>query len=270
MSQAVDQDSRFLFRANAYLVGGYMARPYLETLETQGACVLPMVGGGGGAKVDEYAYRDLISFRRGESKVLGNVDHAYGKRVFNTLATASIEDLNIAGLITADRVVARLVSERSEAEDELPMLPVGSYIENLRIAGRPVELPPHDLLFNTRFMKDLDVPRGSDLVDSTGDRLTVPRLDSKPLGNDRLLFQDTRVLTSLFSPPGDLPPGSRVGGSGVYPWGIKIPGFGTVYFGEYLVSRFARRLTMVRVKMGSPEEGEVQLVSTEGNGCTYP
>jgi hypothetical protein len=74
------------------------------------------------------------------------------------------------------------------------------------------------------------------------------------------------VLTSLYDRPADLPAGCSADGA----WGIAVPGFGIVYLGELLITQGSRRLTMIRVKMGSPEEGEVVAADVGGNGADYP
>jgi hypothetical protein len=47
---------------------------------------------------------------------------------------------------------------------------------------------------------------------------------------------------------------------------VKIPKFGRIYFGEILVADRSRRLTMMRVKLGSPIGGDVAFASSEPNG----
>src|SRR5207247_4734841 len=72
-----------------------------------------------------------------------------GKEVQGTLVSAVVEGLNIQNIVTADWAVARLTSEHPRKDsppDELSMLPIGSYFVNLRIAGTPVTLTPHDEL----------------------------------------------------------------------------------------------------------------------------
>ena len=274
MSLQSDLEERFLYRGNAFAIGGYMTRPYAETIETEASSILSMVGGSAQASVEDYRYRDLISFRSAHSKVVGNVDIVDGRRVYNTLATVSLEDLNIADLITADRVVARLVSEKPEGEPELPMLPVGSYITNLRIAGQPIRLREQEPIFDAPTLHHLAERGETGLQGITGETLKVPHLPPSHVEGEGRHYEDHRVLTSLYRLPTDLPSGCSTGktpdGAAIYPWGIHIQGFGTVYFGEMLITRFSRRLNMIRLKMGSPEEGEVILIGTEGNGTTYP
>ncbi len=275
-----DFRERFFYRGNAFAIGGYMNRPYKEIIETQASSVLPNIGGGAQAEVSDYRYRDLISFSSARSKVLGNVDERDGERIYNTLSTVTVENLNVADVVTADRVVARMVSERHEGQAELPMLPIGSYFSNLKIAGVPVELPTHDWLFKAATLQDISkhqetlANRDHQSLDGMGGPLKVPHLEGFDADGGNRSFEDHQVLTSLYSLPRRLPAGTQSGkthrGEPLYPWGIHIEGFGTVYLGELMITRYSRRLTMIRLDMGSPEEGEASIVSTDGNGCTYP
>jgi len=47
---------------------------------------------------------------------------------------------------------------------------------------------------------------------------------------------------------------------------VKVPNFGTIFFGELMIGDRSRRLTMARVRLGSPTGGEVALSNTEPNG----
>jgi hypothetical protein len=51
---------------------------------------------------------------------------------------------------------------------------------------------------------------------------------------------------------------------------LKRPGFGTIYFGETLINDFNRRVTLVRVKMGSLTDAELSLGEGDPNGTWVP
>jgi hypothetical protein len=57
-------------------------------------------------------------------------------------------------------------------------------------------------------------------------------------------------------------PGSAIEAGG----GVSIPGFGRVFFGEIAMSPTSRRLTMVRVSLGSPVGGDVAAADVMDNG----
>jgi hypothetical protein len=55
-------------------------------------------------------------------------------------------------------------------------------------------------------------------------------------------------------------------------WGnvIIVPNFGVIYIGELLMESGCRRLSMMRLMLGSPMEGDVTVAGVEGNGTKYP
>lgn len=262
--------SRFLYRGGALALGGTITRPYAEALEAQAASILSMVGGVGSAHVKKFNYRDIISFGAAHSYVTGNESCRGENPTYNTLATVTIEDLNVSGLLTADRVVARLVSEKTPGEEsELPMQPLGSSFTNLQVGGVPLDLRRQEILFRCRTLAELQREGGNELPSGAGGSLQLPAGWDEPSrakdGAER--FSDHHSMTSLFRLPRELPPGCSQGDT---PWSLVIPGFGTVYFGEIHLSRHARRLSMLRLEMGSPVAGSVSLGYSEGNGSLYP
>src|SRR5262249_39592274 len=145
--------SNFAFRASAAALGGFFTRPFCEPLPVQAASLLPSVGGYGSARVEHFRFHELISFRAAYTQVIGVEDkNEDGASARSTLALAVVEGLNVLDMVTADRVVGRLVSETpvpakepAETED-LPWLPEGSYFINLRIRGERIDVKPHQAL----------------------------------------------------------------------------------------------------------------------------
>src|SRR5687767_10753327 len=129
---------RFLYDAHGLAVGGRIIRPFNEVVEATNSISLPISGGHGSARCGQFAFRNLLSFKSAVTTVAGSEspDH------WNTSVTVEIEGLNVMGMVTADRIVARLSSERSKAADtgaDAPILPVGSYFEDLRIGGAKIQ-----------------------------------------------------------------------------------------------------------------------------------
>jgi hypothetical protein len=52
--------------------------------------------------------------------------------------------------------------------------------------------------------------------------------------------------------------------------GLRIKDFGTLYLGEFRISKYARRLTMLRVELGCDREGSVSFADGAGNGHWEP
>ena len=255
-STAKPQQRWFFYHGSALALGGHVSRPYCEVIEPQAAAVLPIVGGHGHARVEDFRYRDLVSFRSATASVSGSPSGPEGRQVFNTLASVTIEGLDVAGVVTADRIVARLVSEHPGDDRDLPILPVGTFFENLRIAGVEVVPRPHDVLFGSATLRELGAAceqGSSGILDLSGKPFRVPS-------------EGVHALTSLYASPSSLAAGCGEAGA----WGIQVKGFGTVYLGELVLARGERRLTMIRIEMGSPVRASMALGYVGGNGTTHP
>ena len=83
-----------------------------------------------------------------------------------------------------------------------------------------------------------------------------------PIG--RLLrAQDTVYATVVESIEWDGPP---FPGSKITDHTVRVPGFGKIVFGELLLTALSRRLTLLRLELGSPEGGDVAAAEVESNG----
>jgi hypothetical protein len=222
----------FAFRASAAALGGFFTRPIHEPLPVQAASVLPSVGGYGSARAENFRFHELISFKAAYTQVIGVEYNEDGRRERSTLALAVVENLNVLDMVTADRVVGRLVSETdlevAKTDTELTWLPQGSYFVNLRIGGRRVEPAPQEALM-------------------------YRALTHEGIQATRLARKDNPLRCPLFE--------------GEHP--ISIPGFGDIFLGEYVAGRDYRRLTMIRIALHSPAGGDVAVASLEGNGSPY-
>jgi hypothetical protein len=51
---------------------------------------------------------------------------------------------------------------------------------------------------------------------------------------------------------------------------VTVPDFGRIFFGEILITAAARRLTMLRLELGSPHGGDVAFAEVDTNGTWSP
>ena len=249
--------NRFAFRAGAAAAGGVFTRPFTEPLPVQAASFLMPVGGYGSARVAHFRYHEIISFKAGYTQVMGTTHVlANGTIVRETLASAVVEGLNILDVITADRVVARLTSTHPppDSKNEMSASIVGSYFENLRIAGQAVGPTCHPHLFDATMKSDIA-------------RAKVPVFDpDTPKDGDPIpLSRDGTLRFSIFQPL----QGAIAGAEPLPGCRVTIPSVGDIYLGEFVVSADHRQLTMIRVDLHSPEAGCVAFGSVEGNGSGY-
>lgn len=236
---------RFFYHAFGVGLGGRITRPCCEVIDGGAMAALPTVGGYASSRVDGYRFRDILSVRSAAAYAVGSED---GDKAYNTSVTVTVEGLNILDVITADSITARLTSRHASDGDEPVISTVGTEFRNLRIDGAPVdvEIQNRDLFFTERTASDFNERA----------RAIEQAEASAKTGTPRFLFGTKGVtMCSLVKSES---------------YAIRVPTVGTVYLGEILVSGYARRLTMVRVEMGSPVGGRAEFASGEVNGSTYP
>jgi hypothetical protein len=217
----------FLYHGLAIGVSGHIAPPKEHIIEVQAPSALPFTGGHSSSRVENYRYDHILSFSSAHTTSTGNES----ENSFHTLATATIEKLNILNVVTADRVVARLASKYSPATGQHFATIVGSHFENLRIAGSTVkvDIDPDELKFTQK---------------------------------------TERVRYGTFAVPVDLE-GCR-GVKLLKDGGIHIPEFGRIYLAESILTANYQSLTMCRVVLGCAVRGKVAVAHAATNGEPMP
>jgi hypothetical protein len=240
-----EQTTRFLFKAHAVGASGTFTKPHAEFLEAQASCSLSIDGGKASARVENFNYRDIVSFRAAFTQAIGTFDPVAGS--WNTFVTATVEGLNIQHVVTADRIVARLASHHFvDPQREASILTLGSHFENLKVAGQLVSFEP-----DSKIMKDWSTMS-----------------DARKEAKDRQPFSTSKdgslILTSIGRVV-DCAPGLVVKDNA-----IQFSEFGTIHLGEIIISEGERRLTMMRVEFGCTTDGSGNFGEAGGNGHTYP
>jgi hypothetical protein len=266
----------FLYNARGDGFSAQVTRPVQQTIEVQAGLSLPTAGGHGCSRVENYKYSEIFSFDAAYSQVAGSQNLANGN--YTTLVAATVEGLNILDMVTADKIVARLSSEHPADGSQPSIIPLGSTFENLRIAGCPVQV-------------NLDI----DLFTRLG---TFDSFKNEYQTNKQ--FRETMQQRYFWGPPkSDIPeflrarynwfPGDAFPESKgivlcslvkgiqttcpeIKSYGniIVLPQFGTIYLSDFYLENSSRRLTMLRVEMGSPVCGTASAADVEGNGVLFP
>src|SRR5260370_20656597 len=90
------------FHAQAIGAGGRITRPFDELLEVQAATALPIGGGQGSSRVENFRFKNILSFRSADAHVTGSLSK--GTNNCAALATIAIERLDIIDVIAANRI----------------------------------------------------------------------------------------------------------------------------------------------------------------------
>jgi len=273
--------TRFRHKGSAYAAAGSLTTPFNEHIPTQASTNLADHGGYGVAHSDNFAHRNILRFDRAHTEVTGSQTHPEGP-TYSTLVKSTVEGLNIMGMITADRVVANLVSTYVHGPDAEPAVNlIGSRFENLKIAGIPVKVCLNlDVLDKYRHHKHLKEAYKTDksVRDLFGDddlrkrHQTAPQevkdfLDAPPAGKKgEEMPHDGGV--SVLSIIRKLEP--ECNAFECFGHVIHLEGFGTIRLGEVRISKKTRELTMVQVRFGCPVQGHASFSFADDGGSMGP
>jgi hypothetical protein len=247
------------FNAHGHGLSAHFHRPIEHLIDVQAATSLPTTGGHGHSRVENFRFREFISFRAAYSHVSGSrnpVDDTY-----TTLVTATVEGLNLLDVVTADRIVARLATQHPTKDREPEVRLVGSKFENLQIAGCKVDLElDYDFFdrlntFETMLNELASNPQFKKMAEDPFQTGTANKLP------------DIRgvLLCSLVKNMETTCPGvTRHGHCFV------VPHFGKIYLGELLAWHGSRTLTMLRFELGSPISGTGSTGEATVNGSPWP
>jgi hypothetical protein len=254
----------FHYHANAHAFSGHFIRPFEHQIDVQAASVLPIIGGHGQARVENFQFKEFLSFRKGYTHVSG-ADQEEDDRTLshNTLVTSTIEGLNLLEVVTADRIVARLYSKHREGEPEGSFNMVGSRFEGLRIADCDVGIKLDLELFKKvptykAALEEFD--KNGDFYKIASDPFKEKQAVKKPDANGAFLCSCVKEIETVTCPGV-----TRVGHHG-----FSVDGFGKIFLGEVVIQHGQRTLTMVRFEIGSAVSGNGTAVQAFSDGRGYP
>lgn len=246
-----------LYRANGMGIGGFLSRPENVIVEPQASCSLPIVGGYVKSRVDSFLIEGILSFRSAYTRTSGSFDEMHKTHVSSV--SSVVEKLNIADIVTADRVVSRMTcsSPANDDDAESSISIIGSYIEGLRIMGFPVMVMfAHELLQDYSSYSQLEKAIQSD---KTAHWLPsgVRKISDGYWGSAvrRVILPEEEELKGL-----------KV----VLRTVIVIPDFGVLRLAEMLIERSSRQLTMLQVELGSPIKGRLVVCSVDAGSKRDP
>lgn len=186
-------ERRFLYRASALALSGEMRAPFRWTIEPQAVATLAAGGGRSSCRRGRFDAVTGASFESAESRVSG---HRRSDGACETVAEVVLEGLDLLGLVTADRVAARLrglyplgppAPAPAAAVEELaldsPFIAVETELVNLRVLDAPVHLPSR-------------VPDAGDPLATAGYRIPLPEVGDLFVGGYRAT-PASRRLTML-------------------------------------------------------------------------
>jgi len=277
--------SQYVYSASAYALAAEFERPKKHSLTPQASVVLAGHGGHGSHRAPGYKVDGLVSFKEAYSEVGGSYDDCHG--MHTTHAWSVLEEVNVADMLTADRVVARMAiyypaDDSSEASYDI----TGSYFVNLRIAGYSIDVnvDTHSLHAHDTFGKVAQAHKsgkcdhlmlGSGLSNISSSE--VNRLESTYhalTGMSKMVSEwkkrpRTEKATYHISAFNHLDLQKQIGKTELESYGslICIPKFGVIRLAEIIVHKHSRTLRMFRVQMCSSGHGGADGGATSGGSA---
>jgi hypothetical protein len=291
---------RFLYHAFATGADGQITAPFQEIIPIQASCALSGNAGFGSSRVEGFRFHDIVSFASAHAVVAGS--YSEEKKSFSSIATVTVEDLDVLGVVRADRIVCRVASSHPNDPDN-PDKPrsitfIGSHFDNLKIAGYPLKV---DLAMN-RFGKLGTLAGLRDAYSAKNNEEMKRDPKRKPFYDEFNGFQDEFNRTCMVGhDKDDMPPqvkkylpwagwdpkagipqrngmisGSLVRnveglGSEVALYGhiIHVKGFGTIRLAEFHITDTERHLSMLQLNLGCSPDGDLGFATGAGNGTGW-
>ena len=271
---------RFVFRGNASAFGGRFVRPDDVFLEMPGASSLPVVGGRSVSTFSGPAekFKGYLSFESASTFAEGTFDDraqaielTHGRVKEETLVTstrvrAEINKLTVGTekRLTVGRMVAELRSTSPKGGSGEPSIPVGEVAITglaidgfrLRITFNSKPFTEHDT--HARVLRGVASPA---FVKQYGRQFFVGRDGS--LKNRRQIHA---TLATKVEWEGERNPRAEIVGNHM----VVVKDFGRIFLGEILISAGARRVTLMRLELGSDGGGMAGGPDVDTNGGYSP
>jgi hypothetical protein len=273
---------RFVFRGNAAAFGGRIVRPEDIVLEMPGASALPVTGGRSISKIGRTQFKEFVSFDSASTFAEGLFDDRQGAIALSNhllqedaLTTSTRVQAEIRKLVVGSK--QRLTVERLAAELRAKS-PAGSGEPRITLGDVMVEGVAID-----GFKLRVEIERGVfQRYDTHAKLLTAADDEDFVRRHGKHLFMTTDFEGRPAPPAGRLVPGCET----IYAtivrtieWdgpadpaaqidhhSVVVKDFGRIFFGEILITSSSRRLTLMRLELGSDDGGSAGGPDVDING----
>ncbi len=264
---------RFVFRGNAAALGGHIYRPKDFAIQVNGASSLPVTGGVSHADIKGQAFGDSLKFSSATTHAEGIFDdpakviEMIKRRIpedrltTTTTVAAEVHDLYVGKKpqIFVKRLTAKLVGHSPKASGEPPIaLAKDTGVEGGTIDGFPYAVTLNLTAFTTYptrsgLVAAMDTTafleaHGASFFMSSASAAGGAGYGIGSLIEGRGMIYATIVKEIRWTK--DKHPTATIDHHT-----IRVPGFGQIFFGEIFITDVSRRLTMMRLQLGSPDSG---------------
>jgi len=267
-------DKRFVFSGSAVGAAAHFFHldhvPVDHVVPTIGSSTIPIVGGHTHHKVgpqthstDHPRTRTLLSVEQAETIASGKEDSP-GK--YSTEISATVNGLSVLEKFHTELIVMHQTSTRDEDAPESSIKTAGCKIEGLRLGNVAVKVELDEEPFATcGTKKELNAFYAAQ--SDAWRRENSWRFHTPPEAKSITEYHG-RFFCTLVK---NIELSGTDGGSIEKEWyTIKWDGFGRIFLGELIISDKDRKVTMVRLKMGSSGGGKGSAGGGETNSGTAP
>jgi hypothetical protein len=283
----MEHTRRFVFRGNAAAAGGRIHRPTDVLIDVDGASSLTVAGGVSQSRIAATSFGEYVRLLGAATLAEGMFDDQkqavdLTQRRMNqneapstTRVWAEVEGLTISGKpeLNVMRMRAALVARSGPVDGEPPFdLPDDVGFGSIDIGGSGLEVeidyeafrqcPTHAALLKAAGDRQFTERHGNCFF---LDRQAAPAAAARTPGLRQSSGTTFATIVKSIRWTGKPYPGATIDHHSVI-----VPDFGTMFFGEILISSFSRRLTMLRLELGSPVGGFVACAEVETNGTWSP
>jgi len=275
----IDRRRRFVFRGNAAALGGRIVRPKDLILESHVASSLTVAGGRSTASATDLDFSPYVTVKSAATSAEGVFNDVaqhealtYRRVSADALTTTTRVSAEVSGVrvgikpILSIGHVRAMLTARSPAASGEPSIRVDGTIDGVEIGGHRLNVKLSPSVFQQYDTHSKLMVAADDSTSGVRRYLLLnSEMHGRPLPPIGRLFraQDTVYATVVESIDWDGPPFE---GSTITDHTVRVPGFGKLVFGELLLTSLSRRLTLLRLELGSPEGGDVAFAEVESNG----
>jgi len=264
-------DPRFTSRANAVAASGVIRKHRNQifttplTMPPQAMCSLTVAGGAATSN----APGSMWSSGQGTIVDLGAnsafVEVTASGNTRTTVARATLGRIVVDGRLEVDGMQGEMIASWQPGFQEAEIT-VGSchfLMDRIVIDGVAIAVTIDAAVFQQNRSRQAlrNAYAGSpQLRQDNFERFNNPNANQTTIDVSR--GQHICSIVNGLTPQKALPAGARIRKNHILDW----PGFGSIYLGELLISENGRHLTMMRLQLGSPTEGEMAFAASDPDG----
>jgi hypothetical protein len=271
-------DRRFVFSGHAIGAAAHFHRlddlhNLNHVIPTLGSSAIPAVGGRSHHLVTNQLFtaekprkRTLLSAQHSETTAVGRkIDDTH----FETELGVVVRSVDVLEKLHADLVEFHQTSTREWNDPHSRILTSGSKLQGLRLGNVIVNVELEEEPFSTCGTKE-ELNEFYGAQSEAYRRENSWRFHTPPEATSITDHKGRFYCTLLKKEPQLSGPPEEVSKMKVDCYSIKWDGFGRIFLGEVIISDKERRVTMIRLTMGSDAAGSATIVDAQTNSSTVP